>query len=68
MIWLLAVAWWLSGFAGFVYWWTSDYNLGTGDVLLGFLCGFNRAANLGCGLVHSWQADSRKSNLDEERG
>lgn len=33
------VSWWVVGVAGFVFWWTKDYNLELVDVLLGCVVG-----------------------------
>lgn len=33
------VSWWVVGVAGFVFWWTKDYDLELVDVLLGFGAG-----------------------------
>jgi len=31
------ILWWIVGFIGFVYWWTSDFDLRTSDLMMGFI-------------------------------
>jgi hypothetical protein len=40
MIILLCVSWWLSGMAGFIFWWTSDYDFTAGEIFICILSGF----------------------------
>ena len=35
MEYLIAIAWWLSGYASFVFWWTTDYDLKVEDAIGG---------------------------------
>lgn len=39
MTFFVVVFWWTVGVAGFVFWWTKDYNLELVDVLLGCFAG-----------------------------
>lgn len=36
---LIPVAWWASGVASFVYWWTYDFDLTRKDLAVGLFCG-----------------------------
>jgi hypothetical protein len=36
---LIAVLWWAVGMGGFYYWWTKDYDLEIGELLMFFLSG-----------------------------
>lgn len=43
MIWIITLGvfvWWLVGFAGFIFWWTSKHALLATDLLLAILAGF----------------------------
>lgn len=40
MIWLLIVAWYVSGAAGFIYWWTTEWDLRSTDLVTAFFVGF----------------------------
>lgn len=37
---LLFFIWWLVGVVGFIYWWTSDYDLAISNLIFSFLVGF----------------------------
>lgn len=36
---ILVLIWWGSGYAGFIFWWTKDYNLRLHDLIVAFIIG-----------------------------
>ena len=40
MIIILIVLWWSIGLAGFIFWWTKDFDLTASDLSIGFIAGF----------------------------